>query len=159
VRVIKDRQVSEDSWQRLADDQPLSDGDVIISYRRWREQGEDIAAHQGGLTICIDGDDDIDEVAAVAGQFAMIAVDFPSFRDGRCYSQACLLRERHGYRGEIRAVGDVLRDQLLYMSRCGIDAFVVRADRDAEDALKAFDELKVHYQAGADGEGPISRYR
>ncbi len=149
----------EDTWQRLADDQPLVDGDVIISYRRWKEQGGDLAAHQGGLAICIDGDDDIEAVAAVADRFPMIAVDFPSFRDGRCYSQARLLRERHGYQGEIRAVGDVLRDQLLYMSRCGIDAFAVREDRDAGDALKAFDELKVRYQAGADGEGPIYRYR
>jgi len=68
------------------------------------------------------------------------------------------LADRYSF-GEIRAVGDVLRDQLLYMSRCGINAFVVRADRDAKDALRVFDELTVRYQPGADGEGRIYRYR
>ncbi|MGB5063692.1 MAG: DUF934 domain-containing protein, partial [Candidatus Competibacter sp.] len=82
----------------------------------------------------------------------------PKFSDGRAYSQARLLRERHGYRGEIRAVGDVLRDQLFFMARCGFDAFEPRADRSLEDALAAFGDFSASYQPAADQPLPLYRY-
>lgn len=85
----------------------------------------------------------------------LIALDFPAFKDGRCYSHARLLRERYDYQGELRAVGDVLRDQLFFMKRCGIDSFQLRSDKDMEDALNAFNDFSVKYQTAADGAPPI----
>jgi uncharacterized protein (DUF934 family) len=86
-------------------------------------------------------------------------VDFPVFRDGRGYSIGRLVRERYGYKGEIRAIGDVLRDQLTFMFRCGFDAYAVRADKDLHDALKAFDEFTVQYQGAVDNPSPLFRRR
>jgi len=91
--------------------------------------------------------------------FQVIALNFPSFTDGRHYSSARLLRERYGYKGEIRAIGDVLRDQLFYMRRCGFDAFAIRADRDPVDALEGLKDFSVTYQAAADDERPLFRRR
>ena len=89
----------------------------------------------------------------------MLALEFPNFKDGRSYSHARLLRERFGFRGELRAVGDVLRDQLFFMQRCGIDAFQVREDKDAEDALRGLSGFTVKYQTAADGLPPIYKTR
>nr|WP_310638858.1 DUF934 domain-containing protein [Burkholderia gladioli] len=86
-------------------------------------------------------------------------MDFPRFGDGRGYSTAHLLRNRHGWTGELRAIGDVLRDQLNYMSRCGFDAFAVRADRDPHDALNAFTEFSERYQGAVDDAVPLFRRR
>ncbi len=77
--------------------------------------------------------------------------------DGRAFTQARLLRERYGFKKEIRATGDVLQDQLFYMQRCGFDAFEVREDQDMASALKAFEEMTVTYQPAADEEFPIWR--
>jgi uncharacterized protein (DUF934 family) len=159
MRVIKNRAIVEDGWQRLPDDAPLEDGDIIVSWPRWQAQGEDLAAHRGRIGVAVNGDDEIDEVAMQLDTFELIAIEFPKFADGRGYSIARLLRERYGYRGELRAVGDVLRDQLFYMARCGIDSFQLRADKDAEDALQAFDEFSTPYQSAADEHAPVYRLR
>jgi uncharacterized protein (DUF934 family) len=89
----------------------------------------------------------------------MIALDFPVFKDGRCYSHARLLKDRYDYKGDLRAIGDVLRDQLFFMHRCGIDSFQIREDKDAEDALNAFNDFTVRYQAAADDAVPIYKLR
>jgi uncharacterized protein (DUF934 family) len=159
VQVIKDRKIISDEWQRVADDEAIPSGQMIISYRRWKKAEDEIAQHSGSLAICIDGDDEIEEVAELADQFELIALDFPTFADGRNYSNARLLRDRYAYKGDLRAVGDVLRDQLYYMHRCGITSFQVRADKSIEDALKAFDDFSLSYQTAADGAEPIYRYR
>jgi uncharacterized protein (DUF934 family) len=94
-----------------------------------------------------------DEPADAVDTFAhigVLAVDFPVFRDGRGFSTAYLLRKRYGWTGQLRAVGDVLRDQLNFMKRCGFDAFGVRADKNIDDALKGFTEFTVAYQASVD---------
>lgn len=92
-------------------------------------------------------------------QVSRIEVNFPSFTDGRGYSIARLLRERHGYDGELRAVGDVQRDQLFYLARCGFDAFLLRKDADAEDALTAFNDFSEAYQASVERPQPLFRRR
>ncbi|MEK6293743.1 MAG: DUF934 domain-containing protein, partial [Paraburkholderia tropica] len=98
-------------------------------------------------------------VVADFDKIALIAIDFPVFRDGRGYSIARLLRERYGYKGEIRAIGDVLRDQLRFYERCGFDAYALRADKDIHDALKAFTEFTVQYQGAFDEPSPLFRRR
>jgi uncharacterized protein (DUF934 family) len=103
--------------------------------------------------------DDPAKFADRLGAVARIEVNFPSFTDGRGYSIARLLRERHGYDGELRAVGDVQRDQLYYLARCGFDAFLLRKDEDAGDALAAFDDFSEAYQASVERPQPLFRRR
>lgn len=109
--------------------------------------------------VWISPDDDFESSIETIKGMRLIAVDFPTFRDGRGYSIATLLRTRYGWTGELRAVGDVLRDQLNYMRRCGFDAFSVRADKDIHDALKSFSHYTVRYQGAVDDPVPLFRRR
>jgi uncharacterized protein (DUF934 family) len=106
--------------------------------------------------------DSHEEPAAIAGdldRFTLVAVNFPTFGDGRGYSIARLLRERHGYKGELRAIGEVVRDHLFFMASCGFDAFLLRDDQDPEEALTAFGDFSDAYQASADRPLPLFRRR
>lgn len=87
--------------------------------------------------------------------FPVIAVHIERFADGRAYSQANLLRTRHGFTGELRVFGDVLRDQLFFYRRCGFDAYEIRADRSAEDALASLNDFSEPYQAAAVIDQPV----
>lgn len=109
--------------------------------------------------IWISPDDDFESCMTALNGMDLIAVDFPSFRDGRGYSIATLLRTRYGWTGELRAIGDVLRDQLNYMRRCGFDSFAVRADKDIHDALLSFSHYSVRYQGAVDDPVPLFRRR
>lgn len=109
--------------------------------------------------VWIAPDDDFEPLAPQLRQLDLIAVDFPSFRDGRGYSIAALLRSRYGWAGELRAIGDVLRDQLNYMCRCGFDSFAVRADKDIHDALLSFNHYSVQYQGAIAEPLPLFRRR
>ena len=163
MRVIKGNQVIEDNWLRLdkaAIEAPLPPGDIIVPYAYWKTHREQLLQRKDGLFgICIYGDDAIEEVAVDLQHFHLIALDFPTFRDGRNYSHARLLRERYGYKGELRAVGDVLRDQLFFLRRVGIDAFQIREDKDIEDAIQSFADFSVVYQTAADDKVPVSKQR
>ena len=162
MRVIKTGKVRQDSWQRIAvpeQDQVLADGDWIIPFDYWKANRERLALHKGKLGVCLNGDDNPEELSGHLQHLELVALEFPKFTDGRCYSHARILRERFAYRGEIRAVGDVLRDQLFFMQRCGIDSFQVREDKDAQDALKGLTGFTVKYQPAADEEPPVYRQR
>lgn len=155
MRVIKDRQIVEDDWVRLAADAEFpAVGNVLVELQRWNAglpPGHDV---QVGLLLA--PTDDVSSIQRLH-ELRLIAIDFPRFTDGRGYSLARLLRTRLGYRGELRAVGNVLRDQLLYMQRCGFDAFELDPSKNAEAALSAFDELQVYYQAASDVAEPLFR--
>lgn len=162
MRVIKSGRVVQDSWQRLVEpeaQQLPSAGDLIVPWGYWQAERATLTRHQGNIAVCLQGADNPHELAEALHLFELIALDFPQFKDGRCYSHARLLRERLDYKGELRAVGDVLRDQLFFMQRCGIDSFQVRADKDAQDALKGLDGFSVKYQTCADGAPPIYTQR
>ena len=162
MRVIKAGKVLEDNWQRMASldqDQVLEDGDWIVPLDYWRVNRERLLSHKGRIGVCLNGDDDPEHISEALGQLALIALEFPKFTDGRSYSHARILRDRFRYRGELRAVGDVLRDQLFFMQRCGIDSFQVREDKDAEDAVKGLSDFTVKYQTAADGSPPVYRFR
>jgi len=118
-----------------------------------------LADWQGELRVKLGPADD---PGALAGKFAgieAIAIDFPQFTDGRGYSSARLLRERYGFKGEIRAVGDVLRDTLFYLSRCGFDAFELKDQSHLEDALTGFGDFSDGYQASVERPQPLFRRR
>jgi uncharacterized protein (DUF934 family) len=104
-------------------------------------------------------DDEVESLKPWFAQLPLIALDFPSFRDGRAYSQAYLLRTRLGWTGELRAIGDVLRDQLSHMRQCGFDSFAVREDKSAEDALKGLAGMSVLYGRSVIEPRPLFRRR
>ncbi|AYC32876.1 DUF934 domain-containing protein [Pseudomonas cavernae] len=162
-RIIKNDQVVDETWHLLPKDTTL-DGltncdDYLVPLALWREHSHALLARDGGLGVWLDAGEEIEEIADALDNFQVIALNFPSFTDGRHYSTASLLRQRYGYQGEVRAIGDVLRDQLFAMKRCGFDAFAVREDRDPYDALKAFEEFSEVYQAAIDQPLPLFRRR
>jgi uncharacterized protein (DUF934 family) len=162
VRVIKDNQIIEDNWTRVDTveaEQVLPDGDIIVPFSYWKQNRDALKGRAGNLAVCLNGDDRVEELAADLGQFSLVALDFPAFKDGRCYSHARLMRDRYGFKGDLRAVGDVLRDQLFYLKRCGFSSFFIRHDKDINDALKAFNDFSVKYQTAADGALPVYRLR
>jgi len=112
-----------------------------------------------GEVLRLEPQDDLSVVTERIGSAARIEVNFPKFGDGRGFSIARLLRERHGYKGELRAVGEVARDHLYYMEQCGFDAFLLRDGEDVGEALAAFDDFSEAYQATAAQPLPLFRRR
>lgn len=165
-RIIKNRAVVEDAWTvlRLAEGQtpentPLPQGPVLVPLSVWHARKSALLAASQPVGVWLAAGEGPESLADDLEKLALIAVDFPKFTDGRGYSAARLLRERYGYRGEIRAIGDVLPDQLFLMARCGIDAFALRADKNADQALALLDTFKEPYQAGVDKPEPLFRRR
>ena len=164
AHVIRHRQVVADNWQLLktAADGDLAGpaaGDVIVPLALWLARRDELLARGGRLGVWLDGHADPVSIAGDLRHFEIIAVNFPQFTDGRGYSIARLLRERYGWRGELRAIGDVLRDQLFYLSRCGFDAFDLRAGQDPHAALAAFGDFSEGYQASVERPQPLFRRR
>jgi len=160
MRIIKQREIVEDDWQHVEDGAPLPEGKVIVTLSRWRAEREAlIGRRNSGLGIQLASSEHAEDIAADLDYFEVVALNFPIFRDGRAYTTARLLRDRYGFKGELRATGDVLRDQIFFMHRVGFDAYEVRGDRSIEDALKAFDDFKVTYQPSTDESQPLWRRR
>ncbi len=150
--LIKNDAFVADPWTSLDDEEVLPEGaPAIVSLARWRAERDTLAGRNAPLGIRLRADQPPGEIAAELDRFQVIALEFPSFVDGRAYSYARLLRERHGYRGELRAVGNVLRDQALFLHRCGFDAFEVAEGTCVESWRQALGEISVFYQATADG--------
>ena len=162
MEVINKRQIEDDNWQHIADDEDVEQlpaGKIIVSLPFWNTNKT--ALHQRGaaLGIRLSPEDDVSDIVADLPNFEIIALQFPSFRDGRAYSQARNLRQHHNYQGELRATGNVLRDQLMYMERVGFDSFEIDTKQDIHDALKAFDEIGIKYQVSSDEPLPLYKRR
>jgi uncharacterized protein (DUF934 family) len=159
--LIKNRQVVPDTWrivQGAGDVTSAPPGaDIIVPLPAWREQCTALLARPGRVGVWLGPSDDPAELFAGCPLPELIAVQFPAFTDGRGYSTARLLRDRHGFRGELRAIGDIIRDTLFDLARCGFDAFALRGDQNVESALKAFDDFSEVYQAAADRGALFSR--
>jgi uncharacterized protein (DUF934 family) len=168
-RIIKNERIVEDPWQvlRLAAGQTVETLDLtgealIVPLAVWLARKDEIIARGKPVGVWLEGSEDPQAIAGElkhAEHLALIAIDFPKFTDGRGFSIARLLRERYAYRGEIRAIGDVLRDQLYFMKRCGIDAYAVREDKDIEKALAGLRVFSDSYQAAVDQPQPLFRRR
>jgi uncharacterized protein (DUF934 family) len=158
--LIKEGRLVDDPWRHIEDGASLPDEvPATMSWKRWSSEREALGGHKGRLGLRLPND-----VAPLAltddvRRFDLITLSFPKFIDGRAYSQARLLRSRLGFVGELRATGEVLRDQLLFMRRCGIDAFEVSERAIKENWLAALDEFDVFYQPAADGHPWIARQR
>jgi uncharacterized protein (DUF934 family) len=171
--LIKHRVLATDSWRRLDREPerwlaPGEDGlvpdfpdaaDLIVPLKLWRLRRDDLLARQGRTGVWLESGEGPEALADGLDRIALVAVHFPKFSDGRGFSTARLLRERYGFGGELRAVGDVLRDQLLFLERCGFDAFALRDDQDADGALAAFDDFSDAYQGAVDQPLPLFRRR
>jgi uncharacterized protein (DUF934 family) len=126
--LVKDGALVTDTWTRIADDEALpGDGAVAVSLRRWQAERETLLGRNAPVGVYLSNIEPVEALVTDLARIAVVILDFPKYTDGRAYSQARLLRERHGYRGELRATGNVLRDQLLLMRRCGFDAYEVDA--------------------------------
>ncbi|MDO7909424.1 DUF934 domain-containing protein [Pseudomonas monteilii] len=162
-RIIKHQQIVDETWHLLPKDASFDEltncDDYIVPLQLWRDHGHALKVRDGGLGIWLDSDEQAEEIGEDVQHFQVIALNFPAFTDGRSYSNARLLRDRYQYTGELRAIGDVLRDQLFYMARCGFDAFAIRADKDPEAALEGLKDFSVTYQAAADDPRPLFRRR
>ncbi|WP_374336567.1 DUF934 domain-containing protein [Leeia sp.] len=160
-KLIKQGQLVEDHWQLAAADETATgyDSPVLVPLSAWLSQREHWLAYAHPVGLLVDGDAEPDEFAADLPHFSLIAIHFPAFTDGRGYSLARLLRERHHYHGELRATGDILRDQLQYLSRCGFDSFQLREGEDPAKALAGLADFSEHYQSALDQPLPLFRRR
>lgn len=159
MQIIKDCEIVEDNWLHLDDEAAIVTGNISVSLTRWQEQHETLSKHEGGLGIRLTGDDPLEEIVPDLTAFTLIVLIFPAFTDGRCYSFARLLRDRYHYTAEIRAQGDVLYDQLFYMSQSGINSFELAYPYQMENALDAFNDFTESYQATALKPEPLYRRR
>lgn len=164
-KIIKHSSIVDDGWTlvRLGegetpDSVQLPAGDIIVPLKVWQaRKAELLARPQRGVWLA--PDEVAQDIATDLVNLQVVAVDFPQFADGRGYSTAALLRGRFGWRGELRAIGEVLKDQLFYLSRVGFDAYAVREGKDIEDAVKALKDFSETYQASVDEPLPLFRRR
>ncbi len=163
-KIIKDKAIVNDDWNlfklaegEAADGVAVPAGKQIVPLAVWLAQKTTLTARAGEIGVWLASDERPEQLKEDAASLPLIAVDFPTFADGRGYSIAYNLRARVGYTGEVRAVGDVLRDQLFYMSRVGFNAFATREDRSIEDALKGLSDFSDAYQTSWDQKTPLFR--
>ena len=166
AQLIKNGIVAVDPWKTLeinegetAETVALPAGDLIVPLAVWEARQPELAGRER-LGLLLQPDDQVETVAADLPRFAVIAVNFPKFVDGRGYSTAALLRQRYGYTGELRAVGNVLHDQLFFMKRVGFDSYALLDGKNAAYAIEAgFTSFSDAYQAATDEPQPHFRRR
>jgi uncharacterized protein (DUF934 family) len=160
MQLVEGGRIVADRYLRVADDAPLPDRvPVIVSAERFLSNTDALIRRDGSLGVSWPNDRRVAELEPWLGHLALVALVFPKFRDGRAYSQARLLREHYGFRGTLRATGDVLRDQFHFLVRAGFDSFEVKKAADAAVFGEVLARYSVIYQPGADGRAPALRRR
>ena len=150
--LVKNGHIATDVFFHVAEGAELpGDGAVLVSAARFLENPEALLDRAGKVGVIWPNNRDVDDLVPYLDRLALVALVFPTFRDGRAYTQARLLRERHGYEGELRATGQVLRDQFVFMLRAGFDSFDVKKQADAEAFGEAERRYSVFYQPTGDG--------
>lgn len=162
-KIIKDKHIVDDHWHVLKlaesdspDTMTVPAGHQIVPLQVWLAQKTTLSTRED-IGVWLASDERAEQLKEDIARLSLIAIDFPAFSDGRGYSIAFNLRSRLGYEGEIRAIGDVLRDQLFYMQRVGFNAFATREDRSIEDALKGLTDFSDVYQTSWDQKTPLYR--
>ena len=165
MQIIHDRRISESHWRHVPEGTPADTHSaaradaIIVALADWRLHKVALRRRPGPVGVRLAAGDDLDEIVEDLKSIALVALEFGSFTDGRAYTQARRLRERHGFSGEIRAVGDVSRDRVAFMERCGFNAFELPGDVSLQDTLCAFREISDVYQPGADARPTIASHR
>ncbi|MDX1451728.1 MAG: DUF934 domain-containing protein [Oleiphilaceae bacterium] len=159
-KLIKNGDVLDNNWVVLDRDHAgeIPSGDALVPLDAFLANADELSARDN-LGVWLDSDQGPEPLAPYLENIAVVAINFPKFVDGRGYSYARILRERFGFKGEIRAIGDVLHDQLFYLKRCGFDAFAIRDDKDAQAAIAGLQDFSECYQAGCDQPTPLFRRR
>ena len=150
--LVKNARIITDLFVHVADGAELpGDGAILVAAERFLADPEALLRRAGKVGVIWPNNRDLDGLVPYLDRLAVVALVFPTFRDGRAYSQARLLRERHGYDGELRATGQILRDQFVFMSRAGFDTFEVKKDADADAFAETMKRYSVFYQPTGDG--------
>ncbi len=159
--ILIDRQVLQDVWQRLpeGEERPSTPGSWLYTLPQWQALGGDEALHLGPVGLWLETGQDHEALLPYLAPLQLIAIHFPSFTDGRGHSLARWLRQHAGYRGELRAVGDVFRDTVHELSRCGFNAFSPRLGENADNLKKGLDLFSDAYQLSVDRPEPLFRRR
>lgn len=163
--LIKNRSVVENPWVIVPKDEALeallarSEEQLLVPAATWLEHRGALLASGKQLGVWLDSDQHPEIIAADIPSLPVIALNFPVFSDGRAFSYAFALRKHYAYKGELRAIGDVLRDPLFYMKRCGFDAFDLADDVKIEDALSAFSDFHTTYASTVEEPLPLFRRR
>ena len=153
---LKDGKVIDNSYQLVsADSETLPAGDILVSADYWKANQQQLTKHSGNVGVWIDSHEEIEDFASSIAAIPVIAINFPKFVDGRGFSTARLLCERYGYIGEIRAIGNFIRDQLFMMQRCGFNAFQFESEIDLAAASKSFNDFSDSYQVAVDQPEPL----
>jgi len=167
TQLITDQAIQADTWRtfalaagQCAETAPLPAGDTIFPLAVWRARQAEIRQRGWRIGLLLQAGERVEDIADDLAHFALIAIDFAKFVDGRGYSTASLLRQHHGYRGELRAVGEVLPDQLFFMRRVGFDSYQLKDGKDATQALATgFSTFSDSYQTATDQTQPYFRRR
>lgn len=156
-RILRRRAIVEDEWALSLEGaaQPPRGGKIIVPLARWRGERAQLEAGGASIGVLLANTEDVESVHAQIADRPLIALQFPVFTDGRALTQAVLLRNRLGFTGELRAVGDVVRDLVFWLGRCGFDAIVPRPDQDLQACVAALDEIRAAYQPAADGHSAV----
>src|SRR3974390_2015779 len=158
--LVENGQIVQDRYHYVGDEEPIPERvPVIVPAQRLLANPDALIRRDGSLGVLWPNDRRIAELAPWLGHLALVALQFPKFRDGRAYSQARLLRETYRFRGTLRATGDVLRDQFHFLLRAGFDSFEVKKQADAHAFAEAVSRYSVVYQPTADGRVPALRRR
>ncbi|HEX5209135.1 MAG TPA: DUF934 domain-containing protein [Steroidobacteraceae bacterium] len=158
MRILRNSELVEDEWTLIEDgraDIEAGPGKVIVTLARWRVEREALLRGHAAVGVLVPNTADIEAVFTEIEDRPLIVLQFPTFTDGRALSQAVVLRKRLGFRGELRAVGDVIRDLVFWLGRCGFDSIVPRKDQSLEGCREALREITVAYQAAADAHTPV----
>ena len=145
----------DDSFVFVADDQDLPEGDLLLSLARFQTEGESLLSQGRRVGVKLLADQEVEALAYDLPRLSVVALDFPKFGDGRSYSNARLLRERYGFKGQVRAVGDVLREQAGFLLRVGFDAFEPADGASANEWQAATFRYRHVFQRAADARAPI----
>jgi uncharacterized protein (DUF934 family) len=160
MSLIKNGRVIVDRYVHVLDDAPLPEGvPVLVPAARFLADAEEILQREAPVGVAWPNNRKVTELVPYLDRLSLVALVFPKFKDGRAYSQARILRERYGYRGELRATGQILRDQFLFMVRAGFDVLDVAKPSDVDAFATALARYTVFYQAAGEGRTSAARLR
>ena len=146
MQIIKDKQIIDDTWSYVADDDEIKAGNISVSLCRWKQDKQQLLAHNNKIGVKIGPDDSVDDIANDLKDIQLVELDFPEFADGRLFSLAWLLRGRYNFQGEIRATGHYMPDQAFYLSRVGVNAFKPEKPEDLPLVLSHLNDFTIKYQ-------------
>ncbi|MFN3935190.1 DUF934 domain-containing protein [Parvibaculum sp.] len=159
MQLIKNGTFIDDQFVTVGDDEALPEGAAIVSLERWQAERETLRARNAPVGVRLKSGQEPSVIAQDLDKLAVVALEFPAYRNGRAYSYARLLRERYGFKGEVRAVGNVLRDQFQFMIRCGFDALEVADNITPEIFAECAGFFTAFYQPAADGKQTVLSLR